>query len=76
MFLVFSVVTFLLGRYDFAAANFLSAVGFGISEFRFHIIVRLKLQHKWERTLRRGGDGLGYLGIAVLFVMMALKVLK
>ena len=76
VFLTFAVVTFLLGRYDFAAANLLSAIGFTISDYRFHIIVRLKLQQHWERKMRLVGNGLGYLGIAMLFLFIALKYIK
>lgn len=76
VFLIFAVISFLLARYDFALANFVSALGFALCEYRYHIIVRFKLLHHWERRMKRVGNIIGYLGIVILFVIIAMKYLK
>lgn len=76
IFLTFAVVTFLLGRYDMSAANFLSFIGFSLSDYRYQIIVRFKLQQKVEPIIRKVGHLLGYLGIVLLFFFIASKYIS
>ena len=76
VFLVFGVVTFLLGRYDFAVLNFVAAFGFAISELRGKIIHLLKLEYIWDSRLQRIGSGIGFLAVAVIIVMVFLKFFR
>ncbi|HOK14260.1 MAG TPA: hypothetical protein PLU67_06285 [Candidatus Kapabacteria bacterium] len=76
IFLFFAVVTFLLHRFELAAANFLTFVGFAMFEYRFELVVRFRLQHIWEYRFRRIGLTIGYLAATALIVMIALRYLK
>lgn len=76
IFLFFAVVTFLLHRFELAAANFIAFIGFAMFEYRFNLVVRFRLQHIWEYRFRRIGLTIGYLATTAIFVMIALRFLK
>ncbi len=75
IFLVLAFISLYLKSYDFAIGNLVASAGFALSHFRMPIIIKLKIYHINERTLRIIGETIAYVGIIVPFILRLINKL-